>query len=497
MTPNKKQILSKSKLMRGVQCEKNLWLSIHKPELEAETDEATQMQFDEGNEVGDLARQLEKQGVLIDAPYYDFDSAVKKTAEAIQLGESVIFEASFQFENLFSRADILKKTKSGWHLIEVKKSTGVKDYHIADSAIQAYIIEQSGLRLKSISLRHVNNKMIYPHFDDYFETVDITKEVRTYQKNELQKTLPKLIIVAESPLEPTVEIGPHCEDPFDCPFKAHCWKEVPKHSVFDLPSLAPEKKWILFNSGHKTIASLDEKKFKGLTQKAITATKNKKTEMDAALIQKELSRWKLPFYFFDFETLGPAIPRYEGTKPYSAIPFQFSCHVQKSWTEKKLEHFEYLHTEATDPRPELIKALLHGLGENGSIVAYNKSFEITVIKKLAEFDLKNKKKLLALVDRFVDPLPVLKQAVYHPDFLGSFSIKYVAPALIGKKLQYDNLVISNGSQAQAIADRILQGKMESPDKEKYIEHLLTYCRQDTMAMVELVQWLFNAINTIK
>lgn len=479
--------------MRGVQCEKNLWLSIHKPELEAPVDPATQMQFDEGNEVGDLARRLEKTGVLIDVPYYDFAGAVKKTAEAIQAGESVIFEASFQFENLFSRADILKKTKAGWHLIEVKKSTSVKDYHIADSAIQAFIIEQSGIRLKTISVRHVNNEMLYPDFDHYFATIDVTKDVRDYQNKKLKKLLPQLLQVSRSKTEPKIEIGPHCSDPFDCPFKDHCWKNVPPYSVFDLPSMTPQKKWDLYKSGKKTIASLDEKNFKGVTQKAIRTTKSKKIEIDKAVIQKEISKWNFPFYFFDFETLGPAIPRYAGTKPYAAIPFQFSCHVLSSINNQKLEHFEHLHTEPTDPRPAIIQALLKGIGKTGSIVAYNKSFEITVIKKLAEFDSKNKKKLLALIDRFVDPLPVFKQAVYHFDFLGSFSIKAVAPAIIGQKLQYDDLEISHGSQAQAVADQILQGKISSPDKEKYIEQLLIYCRQDTMAMVELVRWLFQSI----
>jgi predicted RecB family nuclease len=264
-----------------------------------------------------------------------------------------------------------------------------------------------------------------------------------------------------------------------------------------LPSLTSQKKWDLHKAGKKTIASLDEKNFKGVTQKAIRTTKSKKIEIEKATIQKEISKWNFPFYFFDFETLGPAIPRYAGTKPYAAIPFQFSCHVLSSINNQKLEHFEYLHTEPTDPRPAIIQALLKGIGKTGSIVAYNKSFEIAVIKKLAEFDSKNKKKLLALIDRFVDPLPVFKQAVYHFDFLGSFSIKSVAPAILGQKLQYDDLEISDGSQAQAVADQMLQGKISSPDKEKYIEQLLTYCRQDTMAMVELVRWLFKSTQTTK
>jgi len=165
--------------------------------------------------------------------------------------------------------------------------------------------------------------------------------------------------------------------------------------------------------------------------------------------------------------------------------------VKNSPTSKKLDHFEYLHTKTNDPRPEIIKAMLEGLEDAGSIIAYNKSFEIGVIKKLAEFDPKNRKKLLALIDRFVDPLPIFREAVYHPDFLGSFSIKSVAPALIGEHLSYDDLEIGNGSDAQSVANQIMIGNIKGKELDAAIESLLIYCRQDTMAMVELVNWLFE------
>ncbi len=133
--------------------------------------------------------------------------------------------------------------------------------------------------------------------------------------------------------------------------------------------------------------------------------------------------------------------------------------------------------------------MLEGLGTKGSIVSYNKTFEMGVIKKLSEFDPKNKKKLLALLDRFVDPHPIFRSSVYHPDFKGSFSIKYVAPALLGSKLSYENLEIGGGSVAQVFADQILRGNITGAEKEKISQQLYDYCRQDTLAMVELVNWL--------
>lgn len=485
-------ILSKSRLMRGVQCSKSLWLSIHRPEWERGADTATQMQFDEGNEVGDLARNLEGKGTLISNEYWDFEGAHKSTQEAIFNGAKVIFEASFLNDKFFARADILKKDRNAWHLIEVKKSTQVKEYHIQDSAIQASIIEAAGIKLKSISIRHINNQCEYPNLKDLFTTVDITEEVRSIQK-QMQKTIFELKEVLSGD-EPKIRIGPHCSDPFDCTFKYKCWNKVPQNSVFDLPTIRSKKKWSLFESGYIKISDLDSDDFDGLTKRAIETTTSGKPFVDSKAIKANLKNWEWPLYFFDFETIGPAIPRYKGTSPYSQIPFQFSCHVWDSLKSTKLNHFEYLHQEATDPRAGVIEAMLKGLGTNGSIVAYNKAFEIGVIKKLAEHDKKNRKQLLDLVDRFVDPLPVLKESVYHADFLGSFSIKYVAPALLGSKLSYEGLEIADGSSAQAWAEQILRGKIKGVDLDKVVENLLKYCRQDTLAMVELVKWLFKEVS---
>lgn len=482
--------LSKSKLMRGIQCPKNLWLHLHRPALEPKTDTATQMQFDEGNEVGELAREHFGKGVLIDNDYWDYAGAHRATQKAIADGEKIIFEASFLVDGLYARADILKKNRSGWQMFEVKKSTSVKDYHYEDAATQAYIIRSSGLILDSVSITYINNESTYPNLSDLFTSEDITSEVDSLA-DQIVKKISDLKKLVQKTAEPKIKIGPHCDDPFGCGFKEHCWKHLPKKSVFDLPGLSNDKAWTLIDEGYTKISELNPNDFKGKTKRAIEVTKKKKPYIDADSISAEMSQWQWPLYFFDFETLGPAIPRFEDTKPYGQIPFQFSCHIWKSPKYKTLDHFEYLHADASDPRPAIIKSMLEGLGDSGSIVAYNMAFEIGVIKKLAEFDKKNSKKLNTLLERFVDPLPIFRSHVYHPDFHGSFSIKTVAPALIGDRLSYGDLEVGDGSTAQAHADLILRGQITGKEKEKTIQNLLAYCRQDTMAMVELVKWLMN------
>ena len=82
----RKKILSKTRLMEGFQCEKRLWLKLYKPELEAEVGVATQMSFDEGNEVGELAREHFGKGEFITNEYWDYDGATKVTEILIEAG---------------------------------------------------------------------------------------------------------------------------------------------------------------------------------------------------------------------------------------------------------------------------------------------------------------------------------------------------------------------------------------------------------------------------
>jgi predicted RecB family nuclease len=309
-----------------MQCHKNLWLHVHRKDLEAPPDAATKLQFAEGNEVGELARKHFGSGDLVDTPHWEYEKAHAATQELIKSGAKTIFEAAFLAGELYARADILSHDKDGWHMIEVKKASQVKDYYVEDTAIQAHIVELTGLKLKSISIMHINNKVVYPDINELFVTHDITEDVRERQKELGDKlALFKKIVKVKS--EPKVDIGQHCDSPFACPFKAHCWRGVPKQSVFTLPGLHAKKKWQLFHEGKSAIENLDPKKFKDTIKRAIEVTQTNKVFVDAKSIAGALKKWQWPLYFFDFETINPAIPRYEGTAPYAMIPFQFSSHV--------------------------------------------------------------------------------------------------------------------------------------------------------------------------
>ena len=172
------------------------------------------------------------------------------------------------------------------------------------------------------------------------------------------------------------------------------------------------------------------------------------------------------------------------------MPFQFSAHVWAS-PESSLVHKEYLHTSKFDPRPNLIPSLLDACGDSGSIVAYYGQFESSRISELAEYSPANKKKLESLLERIVDPLPVIRDHVYDNSFAGSFSLKTVAPAILGESQSYDGMLVANGTAAQRAFDELINDETPQDRKNELIQASLEYCKKDTLVMVELVKWLLH------
>ena len=199
-----------------------------------------------------------------------------------------------------------------------------------------------------------------------------------------------------------------------------------------------------------------------------------------------LNGLKYPLYFVDFETVNPAIPRFAGMRPYDQLPFQWSAHVlRKPGTE--LEHYEFLATDASDPRREFISSLCHALGESGSIVVYS-SFESQRLSDIAVWLPQYAERINAIQTRLFDLLPVVREHVYHPAFAGSYSIKSVLPALV-PEMSYDGMVVANGQDAGLAWESLVSGSSDCSERERIRKALLDYCGQDTLAMVRLLHRL--------
>jgi hypothetical protein len=334
---------------------------------------------------------------------------------------------------------------------------------------------------------HLNRDCRYPDLDNLFIKADVTAEMREHYPSVSTEVKSILDAICKASV-PEVDIGPHCLEPTECQFVSHCWKHIPEVSVFNLPGIK-QRKWELYHAG---IVKLDDPNLNELTelqQRVVQAFKTGERFVDSRLMKKMMETWQYPFVYLDFETINPAIPRYFGTRPYQQVPFQFSVHIQTD-ADAEVEHIEYLHLDASDPRPALIEALLDACGTTGSIIAYFGKFETDRIKELAEFSPAHHDALLALTERIVDPLPIFREAVYDNAFAGSFSLKKVAPALLGDEESYEGMEVANGGDAQRAFEEIISPAAD-PERVKMLETALReYCKKDTKVMVDLVKWMF-------
>ena len=221
--------LSKSKILAYRQCPKRLWLEIHKPDLR--DDSGSEMVFQIGHQVGDIARSIydpDGRGVLIDIEELGHGEALARSAVLLRDGQVPVFEAGMTADGALAYADVmlpdLKDGTLAWKMIEVKSSTGVKDYHRDDIAVQSHIAATCGVQLSSVSLAHVDNSFVYEGDGDYrglLHEVDFTDEALS-RNDEVKDWIDGAQAVAALPDEPEVATGPHCTTPFACGFCAYC-----------------------------------------------------------------------------------------------------------------------------------------------------------------------------------------------------------------------------------------------------------------------------------
>ncbi len=475
------QRLSKSKYLSGLQCHKRLYLEIHSPELAGDVDEQTQGRLEMGIEVGRLACQRFPGGVLVDADRLGIPDALERTAALLaDPAVPAIFEGLFEFDGVLARLDILERVSGDtWRIVEVKSSTKVKDEHLEDVAVQAYVLTGAGIRLNGVQLMHLNNGYLYPGGEldlvELFLREDVTKAADSLQGQvPMRLAVMRRMLTASSP--PTIEPDHHCFEPFECLFWEHCTQDKPPRWVFHLPG-GRRSFQELVSRGIHTIDEIPASfKLTGIQQRM-----KDNVEWVGPGLKAALTTVRYPVHHLDFETFMPAIPKYPNTRPYQTIPFQWSNHVLAR--NGQVRHDAYLCNERKDPRGELAQTLLESVGEGGNVCVYS-GYERRILTELAACLPKLKAKLDRVIERLWDLLAIIKANYYCPEFAGSFSIKSVLPALV-PALDYGDLEIREGTMASLQYYRMIFEVTDEADKARIGRALLKYCERDTLAMVEL------------
>ena len=486
-------VLSKSKYLTGLQCPKLLWMSYHAKDQFPETDPQTQAIFDQGNEITALARTLFPGGFEIEG-VEDFEAILKKTQELLPQRKP-LFEAAFNYKNTFARPDILAPNKDkSWDFYEVKSSTQAKDVHYHDLAFQKYCYEGAELRIRRCHLILINNGYVRNGALDpkqLFSIQDVSKEAEPLAA-EVEKNLDWMLKVLNQKTCPEIKIGPHCNDPYPCALQDLCWGFLPEESVFILNRIG-KKAFGFLEKNILAITDLPEDvSFTPSQRIQRECHRAKKRFINVPAVKDFLNQLELPIYFLDFETVNPAIPFYDQSRPYQNIPFQFSLHILPDW-DKKPQHCSFLADGTADPRPELLKRLQDLMGDHGSILSYNMNFELTRLKECVETLPDYQAWFRKIEKRFLDLiLPFRSFDYYDPKQMGRTSIKNVFPALTGGS--YDGMEIADGSMASLEFARItFKDGIPEEENARIRQGLEAYCKLDTQAMIDVLGVLRKSI----
>jgi hypothetical protein len=483
---NETQRLSKSRVLAGWQCPKRLWLEVNAPDRAA-PDPARERAFRIGHEVGELARRLIPGGVLIGHDDCLGDALAETSARLAAAGPLTLYEATFRHEDVLVRVDVLQRDEAGrLRLVEVKAGTGVKPVHYVDCAVQAWVLAGCGLSPDRVELAHIDSGFVYPGGGDYagiLAFADLTAQTR-----EAVASVPRWIrdhrATLAGPL-PDIGIGPHCSNPYGCPFIDYCTPPQPEYPVRSLPGRG-KVVWELLESGIDDIRDVPAGRLTSETQewvRRLTVEGRAELRPEAAVRLGALS-W--PRYYLDFETVAFAVPVWAGTRPYEPLPFQWSCHVEDR--DGRLEHREWLAAGDSPPMRACAETLVAALGDSGPVFTYT-TYEARVLRDLAQRFPDLAEPLAAIVGRLVDLHPLTKRCYYHPAMRGSWSIKAVLPTL-DAGLSYDALgEIREGSSASDAFLELMRDDLGAARRGELRAALIEYCRYDTLALVRLAQTL--------
>lgn len=447
--------LTKSRFMAGRQCVKRLWFEVNAPLEERAPESFAILQ---GRAFDDLVRELWP-GEVIDRKR-GMPAAIAQTRRVIAAGGApVLHQAAVRNGEFAIIADVLRHDRGAAELIEIKASTSVKPEHVPDAAFQVLVLRGARVQVERVFIGHIDNAFTLERAGDYHGLLveqDITAAVDAMLPALADQAI-DLHRVMSARETPDIAMGPQCRSPYDCPFIERCSRGAP------LPDLSTHK---------------DPRVRAGAGHGAIFFDRAKAAELHG---------YPFPRSYLDFETIGFAVPEVVGTRPYEQLPFQWSLHIEAEGGE--LQHAEFLAPWNFGDFAALSKALIEAVPDEGPVFAYNAPFEGRALALLARLAPAHEAALTRLRARLVDLLPITRRAYYHPQMMGSWSIKAVIPTIAGD-LAYDTLgEVQEGEGAQKAFLELRSGVPDAGRRARLVRELLAYCRRDTEALVTLARFL--------
>lgn len=459
--------LSKSDFLLYCEAPRHLWAKKNS-QFDLTLSDFVQHLIAEGYEVEKLAREFFINEILPQRPGYQ-----------------VKFQQTFSDDAFEARADILlyDPETSAYELYEVKSSTNLDKKDLLDVAYQ-FMILQNQVKIEKACLVHLNKEYIRNGDLDLaqlFIIEDLTEDVRDVlpEIDELRQEALS-VFTCKDPNE-----LPQCLAPRDCPCPEVCHPQLPEFSIFDVPRLSQKNKIELLEMGIREAKEIPVTF--NLNEKQLLIVERARTNseyIDRYSLKMELNNLQYPLWFLDYETCISAIPRFQGYHPQQQIVFQYSLHRVDD-PKSELHHCGCIAVTDGDPAQTLLEKLAAEMGPIGSIVVWNKTFEMTMNKEMAKLYPEYFDFLMDLNSRIYDLGEIVNQGIYlHPRFKGSWSIKHVLPVMV-PELSYEEMAINKGDKASMAWWNITFGDVANEEKDRLLKALDEYCELDTLAMVEI------------
>jgi hypothetical protein len=222
-------LLSKSKYIRGLQCDRALWLDVFNPRLARYT--AEQMRrFDRGRDFEYAFKDTFPDGIDLSAELKrNVDAYPVRTAELLGKGDGVaLFEAGFLYDDVLVLADVVQQREDGTlDIYEVKSGNVLSETYRRDAALQHYVISHC---------RSINKFCVVYNGSDGanglngYNVVELTEELAA-QHDEIEKNLAAMKDILRHG-EPATPTGQHCLEPYACPYQHYCAQGVRQMSLF-------------------------------------------------------------------------------------------------------------------------------------------------------------------------------------------------------------------------------------------------------------------------
>ncbi len=488
---SKKISLSKSTLIRSIQCSKSLYLYKNNYSLRDKPSTTQQQKFDRGHRVGKLAHQLFPNGKDCSPPNpFSYDESIAATKLLVQQQFPVIYEAAFKYNGIMVALDILENKNGKWYAHEVKSSFRISNTYLLDAAIQYYIITKSGVQLEDFSIVTIDNEYVFNgtlEISSYFKITSVLTEIQE-RIPFVEKTIEEAIATLSAKQMPEIAIGAHCTKPYPCDFQGYCWANIPKDAIWYLPGISMQEKSNFVEKGISTIHQIDNMDELNARQKVIIKSFQTK---QAHIVQEKLNAFTehihYPLYYFDIEAFQPAVPIFLNTKPYDRIPFLYSLHYKES-ENSELQHISYISPVGNDDRINFIEHFLNATQKEGKILVFNTLMEKGILFKMMNDFPQYKKQIIERINRIIDvEIPFKELYYYHPAQQGSFSLKAIGNALLGFD-EFSKSAVKDGEEAMAVYNELFYWENKEEVNAK-LQHLKTYCQTDTFVLYEIFERL--------